>query len=158
MIEYDYNGRIYEIIPLIEMEMGAVYNGKCRNAVFACWNGEKFIHWRNKFGHKFIEEIHHPENDYHFDVFLPFWKIDDLLGDNRDDMRKLINAVNEIPLCGNVKDNTPRYHCEYNDEKICKYCKEEMPLCENNGNKWTRHYCKYYKTDTCIYCHWEIPF
>lgn len=51
---------------------GTYYTGRCRNASVARWNGElgKFIHWRHKFGHKFLEEICHPEDEQYYDVFV----------------------------------------------------------------------------------------
>lgn len=90
MIDYDYNGIIFQIIPLHEMHIG-VYRGRCRNAEYAYWNGAKFIHIRNKFGHEYLEEIHHPENEYRYDVFLPFECVDN----NDENVVKLLNAINE---------------------------------------------------------------
>lgn len=51
---------------------GAYYEGRCRNATVARWNAERecFVHWRTKFGQRFIEEIRHPEDDQHYDVFV----------------------------------------------------------------------------------------
>jgi hypothetical protein len=56
-----------------ELEHGQYYAGHCRNANVARWNGERqlFIHWRTKFGETFTEEIRHPEDEKHFDVFYP---------------------------------------------------------------------------------------
>ena len=60
--------------------------GRCRNASVARWDSHKqrFIHWRTKFGHKFLEEICHPEDDTVFDVFV----VESLMTD----------LVEEIPL------------------------------------------------------------
>lgn len=56
-----------------ELIDGEYYVGKCRNSTVARWDGQlqKFFHWRIKFGHHFIEEIRHPEDEAHFDVFEP---------------------------------------------------------------------------------------
>ena len=61
------------MIPKKELEHGAYYKGRCRNATVARWNGGKnlFYHWRTKFGHNFIETIKHPEDEQHWDVFIP---------------------------------------------------------------------------------------
>lgn len=50
---------------------GNYYVGFCRNARIARWDGEKFLHWREKFGRIFVEEIRHPEDEAYFDVFQP---------------------------------------------------------------------------------------
>lgn len=63
---------------------GAYYKGHCRNARVARWNGTVFIHWHTEFGHKFLEEIYHPEDDNIYDVFVAEEKID--------------NPEKEIPL------------------------------------------------------------
>lgn len=65
---------------------GAYYEGECRNANVARWNGkqEVFIHWRTKWGQKFLEEIKHPDDEKHYDVFIA---------------KKLIqNPIEEIPF------------------------------------------------------------
>lgn len=87
MIDYEYSGRIYQIIPLNEMIVGECYNGRCRNATLAYWDGEKFIHYRNKFGFIFLEDIKHPENEYRYDVFLPF-----TLAERNEKVIQLIDA------------------------------------------------------------------
>ena len=65
-------------IAKAELEHGAYYAGRCRNASEARWDArlQKFLHWRTKFGHKFLEEICHPEDDKHFDVFVVEKKIE----------------------------------------------------------------------------------
>ena len=67
-------------IAKADLEHGAYYRGRCRNAKVARWNDEKgmFYHWRDKFGWHFIETIMHPEDDDVFDVFFPFEEIDNL--------------------------------------------------------------------------------
>ena len=61
-----------------ELVHGAYYYGRCRNATIARWDEsiQKFVYWRNKFGHKFVEEICHPEDDEFFDVFVVEKEID----------------------------------------------------------------------------------
>jgi hypothetical protein len=51
---------------------GAYYQGSCRNASVARWNGERevFVYWRYSFGDFFLEEIKHPEDDKIYDVFI----------------------------------------------------------------------------------------
>ncbi|HET8688686.1 MAG TPA: hypothetical protein VFM18_18885 [Methanosarcina sp.] len=60
------------------LEHGAYYKGRCRNASIARWNGETelFYHWRTKFGQRFIEEIRCPEDEQHYDVFVTEEKIE----------------------------------------------------------------------------------
>lgn len=55
---------------------GAYYVGVCRNANVARWDGEKFHHWRQKFGSVFVESIKHREDDDAFDVFDAFYRVD----------------------------------------------------------------------------------
>jgi hypothetical protein len=64
-------------IAKVDLEHGAYYAGRCRNANEARWNENKqcFVHWRTKFGSKFLEEIKHPEDEKHFDVFVVEKKI-----------------------------------------------------------------------------------
>jgi hypothetical protein len=65
-------------IAKADLEHGAYYRGRCRNASEARWDANKqcFVHWRTKFGSTFKEEIRHPEDDKHFDVFVVNEKID----------------------------------------------------------------------------------
>jgi hypothetical protein len=69
----DYTPRIAKV----NLEHGAYYAGRCRNASEARWdaNKQRFVHWRTKFGHKYLEEICHPEDEKHFDVFVVECKI-----------------------------------------------------------------------------------
>ena len=67
---------------------GAYYEGECRNATIARWNGKKevFVYLRTKFNETFPEEIKHPDDEQHYDVFIP---------------QKLIkNPATEIPMEG----------------------------------------------------------
>lgn len=56
-------------IPKSELVRGIYYKGRCRNATVARWDGERFHHWRTKFGYTFLEEIKCPEDEHHYDVF-----------------------------------------------------------------------------------------
>jgi hypothetical protein len=70
----DYTAKIEKA----NLEHGAYYAGRCRNASEARWNADRqrFVHWRYKFGHEYLEEICHPEDDDLFDVFVVESKID----------------------------------------------------------------------------------
>ena len=61
-----------DMIAKKDLVDGAYYEGECRNAEVARWNGkqEVFIHWRTKWGQKFLEEIKHPDDEKHYDVFI----------------------------------------------------------------------------------------
>ena len=65
----------YKIIPKSELIINKKYNGNCRNASEAVWNGEKFIYKRHKFGTDYIEKINHYEDDDGYDVFVPIEEI-----------------------------------------------------------------------------------
>ncbi len=69
-------------IAKADLMHGAYYYGRCRNASIARWNADtqRFVYWRNKFGHKFVEEICHPEDDQVFDVFVVEKEIDPPVG------------------------------------------------------------------------------
>lgn len=55
-----------------ELVHGHYYHGRCRNASIARWNGEEevFYHYRVKYGNRFIENIHCPEDETYYDVFV----------------------------------------------------------------------------------------
>ena len=55
-----------------DLHHGKYYRGRCRNAVEARWNAEKqvFVHWRTKWGDRFLETIKHPEDELCYDVFV----------------------------------------------------------------------------------------
>ena len=63
-------------IPINELEKDVWYEGTCRNASKAIWNGEKFLYERTKFGDTFFEEINHFQEDDGYDVFVPLKKIE----------------------------------------------------------------------------------
>lgn len=48
---------------------GGYYQGDCRNAEVARWDGREFKYWRTKFGYQYLEGIHCPEDDAIYDVF-----------------------------------------------------------------------------------------
>lgn len=64
------------MIPRASLMKGAYYVGRCRNASVARWDGEKFHHWRMKWGNTFIETIKHPEDEEVFDCFIPVARAD----------------------------------------------------------------------------------
>lgn len=55
-----------------QLKHGVYYRGRCRNAKIARWHAgaQKFVHWRVKFGSRFLECIKHPEDERNYDVFL----------------------------------------------------------------------------------------
>ena len=59
------------ILPKTALVDGAYYVGRCRNATIARWSAERrcFFHWRKKFDRIFVEEIKHPLDEEHYDVF-----------------------------------------------------------------------------------------
>lgn len=60
-----------------KLEVGEIYYGSCRNARYAMWNGERFTHVRSKWGSEFLEDINHFEDCDGYDVFQPYFKIED---------------------------------------------------------------------------------
>lgn len=58
-------------IPKKELVIGKTYNGFCRNASKAVWNGKVFTYKRYKFGDTFDEDINHYEDDDGYDLFIP---------------------------------------------------------------------------------------
>lgn len=61
-----------------DLEHGAYYRGRCRNAEYARWNANTnfFVHWRYKFGTTFLEEIRHPDDEHFYDVFYAEEKVE----------------------------------------------------------------------------------
>lgn len=78
------------MIPKEKLEAGAYYQGICRNASIARWDGSVFHHWRTKFAWTFLETISCPEDEDEFDVFTAERKIDDIHNDTC--------IIKEIPL------------------------------------------------------------
>ena len=64
-----------EPYPKKALEVGEYYIGRCRNACVARWDGEKFWHWREKWGAIFKETIKHREDDEVFDVFDAWMRV-----------------------------------------------------------------------------------
>ena len=58
---------------------GAYYRGQCRNANIARWfaKQDRFTHYREKFGCRFLEDILHPDDDQVYDVFYAYEKVDE---------------------------------------------------------------------------------
>jgi len=65
------------------LQHGAYYSGRCRNASIARWHAgaQRFVHWRTKFGERFLEKIRHPADEPEFDSFR-VRKIVDTPGDD----------------------------------------------------------------------------
>jgi hypothetical protein len=61
------------MIARADLQHGAYYEGRCRNATVARWDGtrEKFRHWRTKFSSTYLEYICHPDDNNWADVFVP---------------------------------------------------------------------------------------
>lgn len=61
------------MIPLERLRDGAYYAGICRNARVARWNAtaKVFVHWREKFGRTFTEEIGYFTPGGQYDEFIP---------------------------------------------------------------------------------------
>ncbi len=62
-------------IPKKDLEIGATYEGSCRNSSTAIWNGSEFEYLRYKWGTKYTDTIKHFEDDMYYDVFIPIKKI-----------------------------------------------------------------------------------
>lgn len=58
-------------IPKAKLITGHEYQGICRNANKAIWNGLVFVYERHKFGSSYLEEINHYEDDDGYDLFVP---------------------------------------------------------------------------------------
>ena len=71
-------GKYDPVIPKDQLVHGQYYRGRCRNASVARWDADlnMFLHWRQKFGHWFIETIHCPEDENKWDVFIAEEPID----------------------------------------------------------------------------------
>lgn len=74
-----------------DLKHGHYYLGHCRNASVARWDEKRqcFVHWRIKFGSKFLEEIKCPEDEKVYDVFIA-----------ERDLTEEHQTVTEIPLNG----------------------------------------------------------
>jgi hypothetical protein len=73
----DMNNTMKLYVPKTDLKIGAFYYGSCRNASIARWEGEKFKHLRTKFGDEFFETIFHFEDDNGYDLFMPYFELED---------------------------------------------------------------------------------
>ena len=62
-------------IPKDQLEVDAIYEGTCRNADIAMWNGKQFAYRRYKFGQYEDAKINHFEDDNGYDLFVPLSKV-----------------------------------------------------------------------------------
>lgn len=60
-----------QAIPKKDLVVGETYQGECRNASEAEWNGKTFTYMRHKWGSTYPEDITHYEDDDGYDVFVP---------------------------------------------------------------------------------------
>ena len=63
-------------IPKEKLITGKRYEGACRNASEAEWDGEKFTYKRHKFGDVYDENINHFQDDDGYDLFVPLKEIE----------------------------------------------------------------------------------
>ena len=63
-------------LPKDKLEVGATYEGTCRNAERATWNGTCFDYKRYKFGAEQDAKINHFQDDNGYDLFVPLRKIE----------------------------------------------------------------------------------
>lgn len=66
-------------IPKEKLVVGKCYEGSCRNASNAVWDGDKFTYGRTKFGYTYDEDINHFQDDDGFDLFVPLKEINVLI-------------------------------------------------------------------------------
>jgi hypothetical protein len=62
-------------IPIDQLEIGATYEGNCRNFEQAKWDGKVFWGKRYKFGEWHDDKINHFQTHTHYDVFVPIKKV-----------------------------------------------------------------------------------
>jgi len=62
-------------IPIDKLEVGENYEGNCRNATLAKWDGKHFWYMRYKFGAWQEDKIDHFQVHTHYDVFVPIKKV-----------------------------------------------------------------------------------
>lgn len=62
-------------IPKDKLEVGATYEGNCRNFEEARWDGKVFWGKRYKFGKWEESKINHFEDDNGYDLFVPIKKV-----------------------------------------------------------------------------------
>lgn len=86
-------------LPKSALEVGAWYEGRCRNSSRARWTGEVFEYERTKFGSTYWDTVEHPENDRGYDLFFPVQKIDDLekwLKDREEQFQRELKHLEEL--------------------------------------------------------------
>jgi hypothetical protein len=74
--EHDVPAERVVVIPKNELVAGRTYQGNCRNASEAVWDGSVFVYDRHKFGSTYKERINHFEDDDGYDVFVPMKILD----------------------------------------------------------------------------------
>ena len=62
-------------IPKDKLEIGATYEGNCRNFEQAKWDGKVFWGKRYKFGELIDDKINHFQDDNGYDLFVPIKKV-----------------------------------------------------------------------------------
>jgi hypothetical protein len=62
-------------IPKDKLEVGATYEGNCRNFEQARWDGKVFWGKRYKFGEWREDKINHFQDDNGYDLFVPIKKV-----------------------------------------------------------------------------------
>lgn len=99
------------ILPKDRLIHGHYYKGRCRNATVARWNAHEqcFFHWREKFGHVYVETIKYPT-----DADEPWWDVFDV--------------VEELPNC--------RFKIPFDEEAV--FCGDRDDLYEYAAEMWSR--------------------
>ncbi len=57
-----------------DLIIGVSYDGDCRNASEAVWQGDHFVYMRSKYGMVFEDTIKYPTDEPYHDVFIP-WSV-----------------------------------------------------------------------------------
>lgn len=55
-----------------DLVVGKYYEGKCRNASVARWNGSEFEYNRWKWKSRYKDKVSYPSDEDYFDVFIPW--------------------------------------------------------------------------------------
>ena len=66
------------MIAKTDLQRGAYYYGRCRNAAVARWDGERFWYRRFKLGGYQTDSVEHPDDYRGTDVFTPELRLDHL--------------------------------------------------------------------------------
>ena len=85
-----------KLVPVARLVTCAFYEGSCRNASVAVWDGivKRFTYVRHKFGDAFLEEINTVEQDDGHDLFLPHFEIKDHTDPRVVELKKLLGDKN----------------------------------------------------------------